>query len=186
MSEQTVMTPSAVARSFMSCLLRETPNVDADEFFYFQYPSPSILNEMNGDGDLFEVFDINTDFMEIDTIRGKFKTNPETRVYYAVPGNVLRILTSQSARGTAYSISYRGTDNLTMFKPNQADLERFAAVLAEKFPSKIDTCVLVQRVFDGIDETDRNLFDTFIDQLKKILSERFTVLVEPITHKGWD
>lgn len=52
-----------------------------DEIFYFRFPSTSILNEMNGDGDFMEIEDYAHDLSKIFTASEDIATTPETFVY---------------------------------------------------------------------------------------------------------
>lgn len=85
---RTVFTPDALARSkFKTCRLSEWRDVDGDELFYFRYPSPNLINQENGDGDLMEVIDFAVDLSSIDADVGfgrtiNIKTTPETLLYY--------------------------------------------------------------------------------------------------------
>lgn len=82
----TVFTPEAVQRmvakgTFRKIKLRDLPNTDCDETFYFRFPSPSVMNEINGDGDWIDVWDYSPDFTSIDTERGEISTTPDTEIY---------------------------------------------------------------------------------------------------------
>lgn len=77
-----VFTPDALHRSFKSCRLADVLSVDADEVFYFRYPSPNVINEANGDGDLFEIWDYYKDWSKVVTEIGEIPTTPDTIVYY--------------------------------------------------------------------------------------------------------
>lgn len=85
---RTVITPDALRRSkFKSCTLSELKASDADEVFYFRYPSSNMINRTNGDGDLMEIFDFASDFSSIDADAGygrtvTIKATPDTVVYY--------------------------------------------------------------------------------------------------------
>lgn len=78
----TVMTPEAVAKSFKQARLGDAMQIDADEMFYFRYPSPDLTNQVNGDGDLLEIWDYSPDFSVVVTERGNIPTTPETTIYY--------------------------------------------------------------------------------------------------------
>jgi hypothetical protein len=82
-----VITPEALAKSkFKTCQLSEYGDknfdIDADEAFYFRFPSPSLINQANGDGDLLEIWDFTADFKKIVTKAGDLDVTPETIIYY--------------------------------------------------------------------------------------------------------
>lgn len=90
---RTVFTPKALERSvakgaFKTCKLSEWKNADGDEAFLFIFPSPSAINEANGDGDFCEIIDFKDDYSEVDLDAGyggrllTYKTTPDTVVYY--------------------------------------------------------------------------------------------------------
>jgi hypothetical protein len=84
----TIFTPEAVDRmvakgTFKRIKLKDWKSVDADEMFYFRFPSHNLVNEMNGDGDWLEIIDFDHDFTEIDVNRGTIRLplGGETEVY---------------------------------------------------------------------------------------------------------
>jgi hypothetical protein len=82
----TVFTPEAVARmvakgTFRKVKLADLAKTDCDEVFYFKFPSDSMMNEVNGDGDWLEVMDYAKKLDWIDTNAGTIETTPETEVY---------------------------------------------------------------------------------------------------------
>jgi len=79
----TVITPKALERSkFKTCKLSELKNTDCDEVFLFIFPSNSMVNQSNGDGDLLEVHDYSVNFDWIATSRGNHPATPDTIVHY--------------------------------------------------------------------------------------------------------
>ena len=82
----TVFTPDCVERmvakgTFRKVALKDLKNADFDEAFLFRFPSNSIINEMNGDGDWIEVWDYATDATWVSTARGEIPATPETIIY---------------------------------------------------------------------------------------------------------
>jgi len=83
----TVFTPDALERSvargaFKKARLDDYLKIDADEVFVFRFPSPHLINQMNGDGDLIEVEDVSIDYHSVTTSAGDISTTPETTIYY--------------------------------------------------------------------------------------------------------
>jgi hypothetical protein len=83
----TVFTPDALERSvtrgaFKKARLSDYLKIDADEVFVFRFPSPHLINQMNGDGDLIEVEDVSIDYDSVTTAAGDIATTPETTIYY--------------------------------------------------------------------------------------------------------
>jgi hypothetical protein len=80
----TVMTPEAVRRSYTEGKLKDLagPNFTGDEVFLFIYPSNDPINEVNGDGELWEIHDWSKDFSKVWTSRREHKTTPETVVWW--------------------------------------------------------------------------------------------------------
>jgi len=82
----TVFTPEALRNSFKSATLGEVKDLDADEIFYFEYPSPNVVDEMNGDGVLYEIHDFAIDFSFIDIGRRNIPATSETEVWIRKKG----------------------------------------------------------------------------------------------------
>jgi hypothetical protein len=83
----TVFTPDALGRSvtrgaFKTARLGDFLKIDADEVFVFQFPSRSIVNRENGDGDFLEVWDAATNYSSVTTSLGDIAATPETTIYY--------------------------------------------------------------------------------------------------------
>jgi hypothetical protein len=84
----TVFTPDAVNRmvkrgAFREVKLRDLRKEDYDEAFYFRFPSSSVINEVNGDGDWLEVWEWDFEYFEWINCEGEreFKTNGDTIIY---------------------------------------------------------------------------------------------------------
>lgn len=187
MAEQTVMTPKAVTLSFQTCKLSEITKIDADEFFYFVYPSPNVLDAMNGDGNLYEIFDYNKDFSKIDTIRGNENTHPDLKIYYPCPKNVIRIVVEMWNRDLYHLQANRGKmGELHWGTPTDEDIEGFGEKLSKALAGLQDTVVLVQRIRSYLLQSERQEFDTFIGKMKKSISKYFTVDEESVALQGHD
>lgn len=86
--EMTVFSPEAVQimcakGTFREILLKDMHTTDHDEAFYFRFPSPSVFNDANGDGDWLEIVDYRKDLSGVWTDAG-FIDCPEkglTKVY---------------------------------------------------------------------------------------------------------
>ena len=76
------MTPEAASRSFRRASLMDLRTIDHDEAFVFRFPSTDIVNEVNGDGDLIEIWDVAEDFQSVTTEFGELATTPQTEVLY--------------------------------------------------------------------------------------------------------
>ncbi len=85
MSGDTVITPDALARSKNMAPLKLSemynPNQTFDEVYIFIFPSPDPTDEINGDGQLLEIWDCARDFSSVVTSRGNHKTTSDTIVY---------------------------------------------------------------------------------------------------------
>ena len=81
----TVITPEALKQSnFREILAKDlySPNCgDVDEAFIFIYPSPDPMDEINGDGQLLEVFDVLQDCSKAFTLHRTIDITPETKLY---------------------------------------------------------------------------------------------------------
>ena len=78
-----VFTPEALKRSnFKPCRLDEVRSKEHDGVYYFVFPSPNPINEINGDGDLIEIDGWAGNYSEIWHERGVINATPETIVYY--------------------------------------------------------------------------------------------------------
>lgn len=85
----TVYTPEALERSvsngkYKTCRLGDLSKTDTDEVFVFRFPSPSLINAENGDGEFLEVWDYAVDLSSVTTSRGDIATDPDTIVYYTL------------------------------------------------------------------------------------------------------
>lgn len=85
---RTVITPDALARSgFQTCELKDLHGVEADEAFLFIFPSASMINQINGDGDLLEIIEVAGDcsWVEVDAGGGgtiRLPASPEMTIYW--------------------------------------------------------------------------------------------------------
>ena len=78
----TVMTPDALVRSgFRPVRLGDLAVLDWDELCYFEYPSPSPTDQVNGDGRLHEIYDYGYQLDVINLERGDVPATPDTTVY---------------------------------------------------------------------------------------------------------
>jgi len=82
----TVFTPECVELmvakgTFRKVALKDLLKTDFDEAFLFRFPSNSIINEMNGDGDWLEIQDFAVDSTWVSTARGEIPATPDTIIY---------------------------------------------------------------------------------------------------------
>jgi hypothetical protein len=83
-----VITPEALknSKTFRAIPLKNIMDKDSvhDEAFYFAWPPPEgSINEVNGDGDLLEIWDWNYEFTKIsvDPVGKEITVTPETIIY---------------------------------------------------------------------------------------------------------
>ena len=76
------ITPAALARSgFRKIKLRELAATPCDEIWVFDFPSPSPIDQENGDGQLREVWDYTPNCLWLDVEGVARKATTETEVY---------------------------------------------------------------------------------------------------------
>lgn len=73
----TVFTPEALARSnYRKIEFKDMINNSFEEAFLFDFPSPSLLDQENGDGRLTEIIDVNSDMSGVHLEDGKERKIP--------------------------------------------------------------------------------------------------------------
>lgn len=78
----TVITPDALHRSMKTARLDQVESIETDEIYIFVFPSADPVNQVNGDGDLIEIYDWSKDFMSVGTSRGERRVSPSLDIWY--------------------------------------------------------------------------------------------------------